>query len=434
MKKIDRKSLLEEPSGERVSREKQVGWKGITLILIGIYVSLPGFFSGIKIGYDAGLYKSVSAFFIGGLILAIISSCCAFVGAKTNLTTYKIIQYVFGKKGALLINSIFGISLFCWFGINLALFGEAMLSFFNASFWWLNSHRLFVIVGGVLMVATTIFGFKALSRLAGLAVPLLIVALVAVTLVSIGFSGFDAIFTPKLDSSSLGGLISVVVGSSIVGAILTPDICRYARSYKHAVLAVSITFVVALPLIFIAAAVSALATNRSDLMSIIAVLELGPVAIAVVVFTAWTTNSANLYGSSLNLSVIFEKMKYWQLVLIAGGFGVLFAVSGILDAFVPFLLIIGIGMPPVAGVYVVHFLLYGNGAYKEEVMKSNAPICNFAMIAWFSACVVGFLSFNEYFVLSHIPAVDSLLVSASIYLLLEQCVGRKDTLIFRDGV
>ena len=74
---------------------------------------------------------------------------------------------------------------------------------------------------------------------------------------------------------SLGVAISVVVGTYIVGAVLVPDLCRYARSRVDGVSAIVLSLGVGLPCILAAAAVPSLATQEADLVRIMLGLGLG---------------------------------------------------------------------------------------------------------------------------------------------------------------
>lgn len=407
--------LLEEPTDKPVDNNNKVSWITISMVLIGLYISLPGFVTGVKIGNAVGFYNSVVAFFSGGLVLGFIASCCALVGAKTQLSTYMLTQFAFGQKGAQLINFIFGLSLFGWFGVNTVLFGEAVFASLADNALAPKNLNLYTAIGGLLMVATAIFGFEALDKLSKLAVPLLCFALFMLVYMSIKKAGFEAIAQPRPQTMSLGSAISAVVGGSVVGAVIAPDTCRYARSYKDAIIAVVITFVIAKPIILLTSTIPTLATGLSDIMDILASLNLGALALGVVVFTTWTSNNSNLYSASLSLSSLFSQFKYWQLALISGVLGTILAMSGIMEHFIPFLHLLGITIPPVAGVYVVHFFVFSRGTYAKQTLSTAAPVCHFAMVSWVTACILGYCTLHGYLTITTVPAVDSLLTSASLY-------------------
>ena len=108
-------------------------------------------------------------------------------------------------------------------------------------------------------------------------------------------------------ASSIGVSISVVVGTYAVGAVLVPDLCRYAKSIGHGIFAILLSLGVGLPLILIAAAVPSIATGEANLVAIMISLGLGLPALFVVVFATWTSNTNNLYSTSLGMATVFER-------------------------------------------------------------------------------------------------------------------------------
>ena len=416
---INEESVLAEESNEVISSHKLVSYVPILTVLVGIFISLPAFYTGAKIVGGLGLIQGTKSFFIGGLILAVIARICASIGAFTRLSTYKIIQHSFGKKGAILINLIFSCSLFGWFGVNSALFGESVFQSlgmikvtFIPTYWY-------IIIGGILMVSTAIFGFKALNKLANLAVPVLAISLIVLVAISL-FDHSHNLDDTFVSTVSLGKAISVVIGSSIVGAILTPDYCRYARTTTHAVIACSVTFGLAFPLILVSAAIPALATGETDVVPIIKALNVGAIGLLVVIFTAWTTNNANLYSGSLGLSTVFTSLKYWHLVVFTGSLGTLFAILGIMESFVPFLLFLGVTMPPVAGVYITHHFFFSDHQYTSESLDITPEYSIPALLAWVLASSLGYFSINDYITFTMVPAIDSLVCSGVIYFALKK--------------
>lgn len=408
------KNLLKEPTDKPVAVNKSVSWFHITLIKVGIFISLPGFVTGVKIGNALGFYDSLYAFFLAGIILGLLASLTGVIGAKTRLSTYMITQYVFGRKGALLINLIFALSLFGWFGINTALFGSAVV---DALYQPGDSRSivLYSVLGGGLMIATAVFGFKALDKLSQLAVPLLCVSLIVLVYVSVAQIGFATITMPRPELMSVGKAVSAVVGGSVVGTVIFPDICRYARTYKHAVIAGVLTFTIAKPLLLMTSAIPSLATGLRDIMAILDSLNLGAMALGIVIFTTWTSNNGNLYGASLSLATIFKQFRYWQLVIISGVLGTIFAISGLMEHFIPFLHLLGICLPPVAGIYIVHFFFISSREYDEALLQDSPAVSVEAMLAWLLACILGYCTLQDYLTITTVPALDTLLMSGFFF-------------------
>src|SRR3546814_12955046 len=113
------------------------------------------------------------------------------ISVRTRLTTYLLVQRSFGIKGAALVNIVIAIIHFCWFGVNVSFFGDAMVAAAHQGYGIPGDFGLFVIAGSVLITLSTIYGFKTLDRLAMVAVQLVGLILVAVGITAPGANPAD---------------------------------------------------------------------------------------------------------------------------------------------------------------------------------------------------------------------------------------------------
>lgn len=413
-----------EPSQQRgefthapVPPEQRIAWWTIALVKIGIVLALPGFLVGVQIGSSMGLRNGAIAFFAGAAILAAIASLTATVAAKSHLSTSMITQFPFGRIGARAINLILAVSLIGWFAVTAELFGDTLAQMLSATWEVQISSRVFTFAGGVLMVATTMFGFKAISRLADLAVPLLLLLLVIITWLAIKDHSLSELlaYGGNGTASALGIGISAVVGGPSVGTIIFPDIARFARSANHGRFAAVFTYTVCLPVMFMMVAIASIATKESNLMMLMLALGLGGVALLFLVFKAWTTNVGNLYSSSLFFSALIRTAPFRLIVLGVGALGTLGALFGLTQYFVPFLLVLGVSIPPIAGIYVTDFFLRGQ-VFDVDDLKIRPAIGVPAFIAWAAGIGTATLSIRGVLTLTGIPSCDSILVAAATYL------------------
>ena len=331
----DIEQITEDYSRQQVPDAQAVSGARIALVIIGFAITLPLMLTGSKLGLSLGLEKSLLAFSIGGALLMVLGIFTAIVGANAKVSTYKIIETPFGVLGAKFVNIVLAMTLMGWYGVTAALFGEATQQAF------LDIYRLdlgvsfYTVIGSVLMISVTVFGFKALDRFSLLVVPLLIIFMFCMVYFSMQNSSIEQLMVATTDTS-IGVAISVVVGSYIVGATLIPDLCRYARNAKQGVAAVVISLGLALPFILSVSAIPSLATGNSDLVVIMMELGMGIPALLMIVFATWTSNANNLYSTSLGLATIFTKNAKWKITIAVGVICTLVALTGITDYFVPF--------------------------------------------------------------------------------------------------
>lgn len=382
------------------------GWR-VALILIGFAISLPSFLSSAQIASALGLRDAVLVALLAGVILCVMGCLTAVVSVRTRLTTYLLVQRSFGGHGAALVNIAIALVHFGWFGVNASFFGDAMVAGTQEVLGISASFAGFVIVGGLLMAITTIYGFRALDRLALFAVPILAAILGAVLVMAIRRHGVVAAPDPTPpEPMSFGIALSALIGGNMLTVAAMPDLTRYIRSVRESVLGMVLSFPVATPLLTIAAAIPVLATGEIDIMRLIVGFGLGVPALLVLILSTWTINSANLYSASLSLTATFPSVAQWKFTIVAGVLGALLAVAGILGAFVSFLLLLGAIIPPIAAIYVID-------AFRSNT--TQAPVHWPAVITWTVSAGIALLANAGYFVLTTVPALDATLAASLLY-------------------
>jgi len=392
------------------------GWR-ISVVKIGTVIALPAFMTGAQLGAALGLKTAFYAMIVGGIILGVIAALTGTVAARSRLPTAMINQFVFGQQGAKVVNAVLAISLLGWFGVTASLFGTTLRNVLSNTAGLQFSAQLYMVFGGVLMVVTTIFGFQALKRLSGVIVPVLFVSLVGVVIVSVRRTSLDQLLAFQGKGMPFGVAVSAVVGGLIISATIFPDICRFARNTGHALLASVLGFVVAIPVVLIVGAIPSVATGENDLFRIMMDLGLALPALIILVFAAWTTNSGNLYSSSLGLSGIFSKTPKWMLCIAAGALGTVLAISGIIDNFIPLLVLLGIAIPPIAGIYVADFFLVRGQRYELEALYARQPYSIPAFAVWVIAIAVAYATSKDLFEITGMAALDSIGVAFFLYAL-----------------
>jgi cytosine permease len=98
----------------------------------------------------------------------------------------------------------------------------------------------------------------------------------------------------------------------------------------------------------------------------------------------------------------------WKLSLVAGVMGTILGLGGISNVLVPYLLWLGICIPPIAGVYLVNTALNGpvepHRAWRIE-----------ALTAWALGSAWAALPLSWGWRITPVPALDSILVCAAAY-------------------
>ncbi|MFT3762240.1 MAG: cytosine permease [Pseudoxanthomonas sp.] len=400
------------------------GWR-VALVIASFAISAPAFLNGAQTGLALGFHQAVLAALLAGAILCVGGCLTAIVSVRTRLTTYLLVQRSFGRRGAVLVNLVIALVHYGWFGVNVSFFGGAMVAAVEQIYGVQTPFAAFVVAGSVLITASTIFGFRTLERLALVAVPLLGAILLGICVAAVRRHGLvlHASAHPPVPMG-FGIALSALVGGNMLTVAAMPDLSRYIRTPRGAVLGMALSFPIATPLLMMLAALPALATGQTDLMKLIVGLGLGVPALAMLVLSSWTINAANLYSASLSLSATFPSVRPWAFVVAGGAIGAAFALAGIIDAFIPFLLFLGLIIPPIAAIYVIDGFFVFRRADPATTLREMPPVRWPALATWIGSVAVSLGASARGLTLTTVPAVDATLLAAVIYLALLRFSGK----------
>lgn len=412
-------------SREPVPEHRQVNGWYVALIVFGIGFTLPIYLLGAELGVRLGLEAASLAFVGGCAVTGVLASLTSYAGARARLSSYVLIQFAFGRMGAKVVNALMAAALLGYYASTADIFGR----FVSESVLQLTGARwpqgVFTSLGSVLMTITATMGFRAITRLSTITVPTVAVFMACTVALAVHRIGWpDIVSYVGQPGGSLSIATSTVIGSCVVGAIVMPDLCRFARSGLDGIKAAAGS-TLGYPVIFTGSAILALATRRTDLMQIMMALGLMIMALITIVLSTWANNTSNLYSTSLTLATVWESPKHWKLTIGASAVGTVVAVGGISNYLLEFFLWLGIVLPPIAGVYLVDFLVLSRAAYAMDDLKRRSPVNAAAFIAWTTGALIGYLSAHREIFLTTIPSVDSIAAAAAMYLALGGLLHRR---------
>ncbi|MEZ8427450.1 cytosine permease [Vibrio cyclitrophicus] len=411
-KKIDDFEL--EPVPEKAKRS----WWVISLIWLAIGIDISGLFLGSILSSGIGFEDALLATFIGSGLLAIIAMQCANIGFQAGVSTPLVSSAVFGRNGGKILGFINGISLVGWFAFQADFFAFIMVDAL-AKYDIIISHLTALIGGSVLMMMTAIYGVRALGKLSTYSVPLM------VTLITIGLfmaADYQGGAAPSIeDPLTLGQAISFVMSIWILAAVAAPDIARYAKTRRDAILGAGIGFLVGNSAIILIALILTKMTGTDDLVEVFFTLGLGMAAIIVLVFAQWTTNSSNLTSGGLCMSMVLPKIPRPVLVVIMTIVGIGIAQLGMVNKFTDFLMLLSVTIAPAAGVYIVQYYVLDSTKMSFENIQQVPAWMFKGLASWafgtaFSACTAP--EFFNLFSFTSISALDGILAAGVIYLAL----------------
>lgn len=383
-----------------VPEEKKNTWRSQVFVWLGVGFCLTAFTLGGQIALGLGFWPTVAAVLIGGVILTIIAALCGAIGVKSGLSSTVSSRFTFGKYGAMVFGIIVALCNMGWFGYQCTFFGSSIVSMFKIAAGIDINTTVCVIIGGILMMITAIVGYKGIKTLSQFGVPLLfalVVAGIVMTLVKVPAADiFGAVPAAPM---SFATAVSLMVGSFIVGVSIVQDFTRYSKTVKDSTIGVTLGFTIGYPAVVICGAIFACAFQTNDLTDVlINILGFGYIAAFIIVVATWTTNDNNLYQSTLGLTNTFHgllKLPRWIVTAICGIFATILGAIGMIDWLVPFLSLLCVLIPPIAGAMLADFYILKNAdKYSYEKMDDIPDVRVDTGVGAIAGCLVG-LCMNE---------------------------------------
>ncbi len=411
---------------EPVPDHASIAWWRIALMNAIFSISLPIFLGGLELVAAAPAATFVWGTLVGGVFLTALAAPMAVIGTQTRLSSYMLAQIAFGVQSSKFLNFAFAVSLLGWFGVNIELFGDAMVRL--ADELGFGGIPLFALeaLGGVLMTTLTYLGLRSINMLTMLVTPLLalVTLLMLLTVLEAGSVG-SIMAKGQAEGLSFGDVMSATVGAVAVGALIMPDTCRFVKGASGGVGVAIMTYLISAPAVTLVAGLAGLVTGETDLLPLMLAIGLGFGAFVIVFGGSTTLNALNLYSATLSIGTVLPKARR-EIVVLAGGIGgTIFAFLNILDNFIPFLLYLTVVFIPVGAVILADYFIVGRKFY-EPRYRDNLPALRWpALLAWAGGSGFALAGMEGFFTVTGTVAIDAIAVSFGLYLLLSK-VWRED--------
>lgn len=402
------------------------------IVWIGIGMCLAALMLGGVVGNGLNLKLAAGAILLGTIVLTVVSALCSVVGADTRLSTAMIGRFAFGDIGVYVAAFILSLGCYGWFAVQLGLFGETAVAGINMITGIKVNPKFFILIGGILMLMTAIYGYRGIAILSKIAVPALTIILLVSLIRILGDHPWSKLVTepPPGDPMPFGVAASIIAGSFMVGAIIGPDITRYAINRNHAIGSSILGFLIGFTLMVYLGSILAHAVGEWDAVKIMIDLGWGLIAILVLILAQWTSNDNNLYSAALNFSVMFRTWPKWKLTLIAGILGIIICLSGIYGRFMGWLMILSATIPPIGGVYIADYFLFHKNMYRFENLGKVPKWRPLMFAAWAGGVLAAFCTTpppNGFglFTLTTVSALDAIIVAVVLQVILISAYRKK---------
>ena len=172
------------------------------------------------------------------------------------------------------------------------------------------------------------------------------------------------------------------------GCLISPDVCRFARSKKGVVGAGLGAFTIGLFCLQFVGVIVAQIAHSGDFSAATAALGLGYLVLACTLVCLCTTQDNNIYGAGLAMQNILAetrwggKVTHKRVALVVTALSALFAACGALSFLLPIVSFLSVLMAPIPALIVSERYFVGRS-------KANIAFNPIALASWFLGGVVG---------------------------------------------
>lgn len=412
----------------RVPDNQRKGFISIAAVAAGFCICMSGLYTGAAIAFGLSFKNAIIAAVIGNVILSLYGGAIGAAGAKEGVASAMLSRHSFGMQGSKFVGVLLAVVMLGWFAVQVGFFGTTMQALFPGG-GFITSRYVAAAWGGILMMFTAYYGYKGLNILSYIAVPAVgILAVIGMVFAVKGAGGIEILadVVPR-EPMTVGAAIVAVVGSFAGGASAQADITRYARTPGVAWGGTVFGYLIANSFIVLAGYVVTVATGEDELPVAFIAMGMGAAALIILILAQWTTNDNNLYTASLGLANAIPVSKK-KLVIITGILATIVGAMGLADYFVTWLSILGVGIPPVAGVVICDYYFLKSRQYEYGTGTKYCQVNIWAFAALAVAAVIGFT------VNWGIASINSLVVAMVLYFIFMKVFGLRGIGIIGENI
>ncbi len=343
-----------------VPHEARQGVWPITLVLLGFTFFSATMWGGASIGVAFPFWPDLAGILLcGNAILAAYVAGLGYVGYKSGLSTVLSARFAFGDIGSRWSDAVLGLTQIGWYAWGAATIAIVLVRLLGLD---AGLQAPLMVVFGLGFCLTAYIGYRGLAALSWIAVPamiLLIAMSMAVALQEIG----NAAGPLATGTITVTEALTIVVGTFVSGGTQVANWTRFAGSGRAAVGSSVLAFFFGNILMLGVGAIGAAVYGLDDIVDVLAVQGLLAAGVLLLFLNIWTTQDNTIYNFSV-AGCHFFRTERRRLVTFAGAAaGTLLALLGMYDWLIPYMVMMGVLIPPLGGVIMADFFIGHRGRY-----------------------------------------------------------------------
>ncbi|HWN34809.1 MAG TPA: cytosine permease, partial [Pseudonocardia sp.] len=225
--------LTSEFEHEPVPVAHRRSWLSVAAVWFGFPMILTNAVFGGVIVYGLGFARGLLAILLGNLVLMLYVGVLSHLAGSTGRNFAIVAKSTFGSRGYAIASGFLSTIVIGWFAFQTGLTGATL----HSTLGW--NEPATILLAGVLYIAVTFVGIRALAMLGAVAAPLfLVLAAVAIGFVAsqrglggvLGYGGH-----PGATVLSIGAAVTMTVAGFADSGTMTADFTRWSRGGRHAV-------------------------------------------------------------------------------------------------------------------------------------------------------------------------------------------------------
>lgn len=192
----ENKGTMESVTLGRVPDSERKNWWTVALIQAGIMISIPCIMVGSTLASGMGLGDATIAIVVGYAIAVFFMTLIGMQSSDLGRPMCVVASSAFGKTGVrIFMMTLFSAALICWFGYQSVVCGEAFSNLLKEFFGINFSVTASIILWGVIMLVTAVWGINALGWLNNIAIPALVIVIGIAAVIAFNTYGTEALVT-----------------------------------------------------------------------------------------------------------------------------------------------------------------------------------------------------------------------------------------------
>ncbi|MEA4971317.1 MAG: cytosine permease [Candidatus Pelethousia sp.] len=337
----------------------------IAAVLLGITFFSPTMNVGAQIAAAFSFSDLLWIMLAGNLVLGIYVAINCAIGAQTGLTSAMLSRYTLGIAGSKWASLLLGGTQIGWYAYVSAYMGQMYAVAFNLP----NAHLWFTLFWAVVFGITALWGYRAIEKVAFLAVPALLLLVIFIPIVAANAAGgLNALFSVMPTAEmSVATAITAIVGTFASMGTQACNWSRFSPSVKLGFWAGFIAFMIGNTIMLFAGIVGGLAYNQSDFVVIM--MGMGTMVsifgIIILTLNIWTTAHAGAYAWGVAGAEMFNKPNKTPFLIGGLVISIILALTGFYAHLINFLVFLGIFIPPLGGAMLGDYLF----TYKRKMPR-----------------------------------------------------------------